>query len=230
MSLLNNQSPLLFFFLLPMFATGLFPSPMVRFQRWRTIRKHCTLRKWMNFSTWTSLVWWRWRPDCSRNKFSEHAGYQTETGWNLQGEPCDTKIWTNAQFRDFYAETPKLTTLRALLTIAAIHGNPVAFTSHRRQVTQNPCVWSQHRKHSWTLPKYGFATKLPKDSGFLFKPVVFSAHKKSTTWVATGWFPNLRRMWRNTWRTWWARDQTNISWVIREHMKTSMHLTDDTFF
>ena len=28
---------------------------------------------------------------------------------------------------DFYARTPKLTTLRALLTIAAIHGNPVAF-------------------------------------------------------------------------------------------------------
>ena len=28
---------------------------------------------------------------------------------------------------DFYAGTPKLTTLRALLTIAAIHGNPFAF-------------------------------------------------------------------------------------------------------
>ena len=28
---------------------------------------------------------------------------------------------------DFYAGTPKLSTLRALLTIAAIHGNPVAF-------------------------------------------------------------------------------------------------------
>ena len=28
---------------------------------------------------------------------------------------------------DFHAGTPKLTTLRALLTIAAIHGNPVAF-------------------------------------------------------------------------------------------------------
>ena len=28
---------------------------------------------------------------------------------------------------DFHAETPKLTTLRALLTITAIHGNPVAF-------------------------------------------------------------------------------------------------------
>ena len=28
---------------------------------------------------------------------------------------------------DFYAGTPKLTTLRALLTITAVHGNPVAF-------------------------------------------------------------------------------------------------------
>ena len=27
----------------------------------------------------------------------------------------------------FYAGTPTLTTLRALLTIAALHGNPVAF-------------------------------------------------------------------------------------------------------
>ena len=29
---------------------------------------------------------------------------------------------------DFYAGTPKLTTLRALLAIAAIHGNPVALS------------------------------------------------------------------------------------------------------
>ena len=28
---------------------------------------------------------------------------------------------------DFFAGTPKPTTMRALLTIAALHGNPVAF-------------------------------------------------------------------------------------------------------
>ena len=68
---------------------------------------------------------------------------------------------------DFCAGTPNLTTLRGLLTIAALHGNPVAF---------GDC-------HSafWTLPRYGFARKLCKDSRFLLRPGVFTAHRKSTT-------------------------------------------------
>ena len=39
---------------------------------------------------------------------------------------------------DFDAGTPKLTTLRALLTIAAIHGNPVAFGDCHSAVHQSP--------------------------------------------------------------------------------------------
>ena len=93
---------------------------------------------------------------------------------------------------DFYAGTPKLTTLRALLTITATHGNSFAsvavtvhFINHRCQVNENQCVWSQHRKHSWTLPRYGFVRKLFKDSRFLIRPGVFKAHRKSTTCATT---------------------------------------------
>ena len=71
---------------------------------------------------------------------------------------------------DFYAGTPKLTTLRALLTIAAIHEIQllsecvtVRFTNHRCQPNQSRCMWNQHRKHSWTLPRYGFARRRFKD-------------------------------------------------------------------
>ena len=39
---------------------------------------------------------------------------------------------------DFYAGTPKLTTLRALFTIAAIHGNPVAFGDCHSAFHQSP--------------------------------------------------------------------------------------------
>ena len=39
---------------------------------------------------------------------------------------------------DFYAGTPKLTTSRALLTIAAIHGNPVAFGDCHSAFHQSP--------------------------------------------------------------------------------------------
>ena len=39
---------------------------------------------------------------------------------------------------DFYAGTPKLTTLRALLTIAALHGNPVAFGDCHSAFHQSP--------------------------------------------------------------------------------------------
>ena len=38
-------------------------------------------------------------------------------------------------------------------------------------------MWSQHRKHSWTLPRYGFAGKLSKDSRFLLRPGVFTEQK-----------------------------------------------------
>ena len=85
---------------------------------------------------------------------------------------------------DFFAGMPKLTTLRGLLTKAALHGNPVAFGDchsafHQSPMplNQNQCMWSQHRKHSWTLPRYGFARKLFLDSRFLLRPGVFTAHR-----------------------------------------------------
>ena len=86
---------------------------------------------------------------------------------------------------DVYAEAPKLKTLRGLLTIAAIHVNPVAFEivtvrfiTHQCRVNQNQCMWSQHQKRSWTLPKYGFAGARFKDSRFLLRPGVFTPHNK----------------------------------------------------
>ena len=39
---------------------------------------------------------------------------------------------------DFHAETPKLMTSRALLTIAAFHGNPVAFGHSHSAFHQSP--------------------------------------------------------------------------------------------
>ena len=39
---------------------------------------------------------------------------------------------------DFYAGTPKLTTLRALLTITAIHKHPVAFGDRHSAFHQSP--------------------------------------------------------------------------------------------
>ena len=32
----------------------------------------------LTMETWASLVWWRWSTDRSRNKFSQHAGYQNK--------------------------------------------------------------------------------------------------------------------------------------------------------
>ena len=40
----------------------------------------------------------------------------------------------------FYAGTPTLTTLRAILTIAALHGNPVAFGECQSEFHQSPML------------------------------------------------------------------------------------------
>ena len=53
---------------------------------------------------------------------------------------------------DFFAGTPKLTTLRGLSMIAVIHWNPVAFgdfhsINHQCRANQYQCVWSQRWKH-----------------------------------------------------------------------------------
>ena len=83
----------------------------------------------MNFSTWTILVWWRCSTDRSPNKFAQHAGHQKQ---RLDGSHKVRLVargfeQTVSSDTCFYAGTPKLTTLRALLSIAEIHGNPVDF-------------------------------------------------------------------------------------------------------
>ena len=117
----------------------------------------------MNFSTWTSLVWLEVvdRPQSQQVLSTRWVSKQRLDGSykvRLVARGFEQMVSSDT---DFYAGAPKLTTLRALLTIAAAH-----FINHRCQVTQNQSMWSQHRKHSWTLPKYGFARKLFKDSRF----------------------------------------------------------------
>ena len=62
--------------------------------------------------------------------------------------------------------------IRDSLTIAAIHGNPVAFGDCHSAFHQSPMPSESEPVyvHSWTLPRYVFARKLFKDSRFLLKP------------------------------------------------------------
>ena len=64
-----------------------------------------------------------------------------------------------------FSRSLQFTEIQMLLEIVTVH-----FINHRCQVNQNQCMWSQPRKHSWTLPWYGFARKLFKDSRFLLRP------------------------------------------------------------
>ena len=85
---------------------------------------------------------------------------------------------------DLFAGAPRLTTLRGLLTIAAIHGNPVAFGDFHSAFHQSPMPSqseSQCQKDRWTLPKFGSARKLFKVSLFRHRLGAFTAHRKSTT-------------------------------------------------
>ena len=52
------------------------------------------------------------------------------------------------------------------------------FICHRCQLNQSRCTWNQHLKHSWTLPRYGFARKLFRDSRSLLRPGVVLNHAK----------------------------------------------------
>ena len=91
---------------------------------------------------------------------------------------------------DFSAGTPKLTTLRGLLTIPAIHGNPVAF-GDCHSALQSPMPIESEPVYVVPAPeaqldssKCGFAKKLFKYSRFILKPSslgAFTAHRKLTT-------------------------------------------------
>ena len=112
------------------------------------------------------------------------------------------------------------------------------FINHRCQVNQNQCMWSQHWKHSWTLPRYGFARKLFKDSRFLLK--VWSIH--STQKINEMSYHQLITDPSTYVKIRAQRSNDSILWrhmddvvgtgpeehLIRysEHMKTSLYLTD----
>ena len=57
----------------------------------------------------------------------------------------------------------------------------VRFVNRQCRVNQNQSICNKCPKHSWTFPRYGFARKRFNDSRFLLRPVVFTAHRKSTT-------------------------------------------------
>ena len=78
----------------------------------------------------------------------------------------------------------KLTTLRALLTRAALHGSPVAFGDCHSAFHQSPMpsdsepVYVEPAPEArLDFPKYGFARKLFKDSRFLLRLGIHSTQK-----------------------------------------------------
>ena len=109
--------------------------------------------------------------DSNRNQFSRRAGHQLLDGsYNVR---LVTREFENtvSSHEIFQAGTPKVSILRGrydrcnsrklqfLSETATVH-----FINHQCQVNQNQCMWSQHRKRSWTLPRYGFAGKRFRDS------------------------------------------------------------------
>ena len=151
--------------------------------RW-LIRKHCTLRKFMNFSTWTSLVWWRWSTDRSCNKFSQHAGYQTETGWiftvHFTNHRCQVThnqcMWSHHQKHNW--TLPRCGFARKLVKDSGFLLRPGAFTARRKSMTWTATSWYQILRRECRN--------------------VHNDQKIRSSCV--------------TWMTWWARDQMNIWW------------------
>ena len=82
---------------------------------------------------------------------------------------------------DFLAGTPKLTTLRGLLTIAALHGHPVAFGDCHSAFHQSPMPSESEPVYVEPAPE----AQLDSSKVWLCKkartPGVFTAHRKSTT-------------------------------------------------
>ena len=73
-----------------------------------------------------------------------------------------------------FSRLQQLTEIQLLLEIVAV-------INHRCLLNQSRCTWSQHLKHGWTLPRYGFARKLFRDSRSFLRPGVFTANRESTT-------------------------------------------------
>ena len=90
---------------------------------------------------------------------------------------------------DFHAGTPMLTILRALLTMAAIHGNPVAFGDCHNTFHDSPTPSDADPVYVEPAPETQLDTSnvwLCKNAFqgltfFLLRPGVFTAHRRSTT-------------------------------------------------
>ena len=87
---------------------------------------------------------------------------------------------------DIYAGTPKLPTLRALLTIAAIHGNPVAFGDCHSAFHQSPMPIEPEPVYVEPAPgaqldssKVCLCKNAFQDSRSLLRPGVPTAHRES---------------------------------------------------
>ena len=89
---------------------------------------------------------------------------------------------------DFSAGAPQLTMLRGLLTIASIHGHPVAFGDGHSAFHQSPM--SSESEPVYVEPmleaqvdssKVWLCMKALQGLRFFHRPGVFTAHKKSTT-------------------------------------------------
>ena len=121
---------------------------------------------------------------------------------------------------ELHAGTPKVMTLRAFLTIAAIHGNPVAFGDCHSAFHQStmpsesePMYVEQHRKHSWTLPILALQESFSRTQD-ISTSLEYSQHTENQRHELQSFdirsFETVRSS-CVTWMTWWARDQTNIS-------------------
>ena len=88
---------------------------------------------------------------------------------------------------DFYAGTPKLTTVRALFTIAAIHGNPVALGDCQSAFHQPPMPIESEPVHVEPAPEaqvdsfQGIALQESFSRTQDLSPSLWYSHRKSTT-------------------------------------------------
>ena len=148
-----------------------------------------------------------------RNKFSHNTlGIKTETGWVTQNEICGARIQT------------------ALLTIAAIHGNPIAFGDCHSTHHQSPMPSESEPVYVEAAPEaqldYSKVWLYKKDFQglkiFLQAWCIHSTQKINdvsynqlisdpSTYVKIRAQRSDDSILWLTWMTWWARDQMNIA-------------------
>ena len=81
------------------------------------------------------------RQATNRTSCLETLRAQRAIGQHMQVASCGTRFCTNSQSeRSFYGGTLHLATLRGLLMLAAIHGNPVAVGDCQSAFHQSPML------------------------------------------------------------------------------------------